>query len=67
MEAVDDITGRISNVIKRSYSEISNGYTFFEGNTGQQRVPKHFLEDSLIRLPSPSTIGSGLPANWNAR
>ena len=30
MEAVDDITGRISNIIKRSYFEISRGYTFFE-------------------------------------
>jgi len=118
MEAVDDITGRISNAIKRNYSEISKGYTFFEdgdvlfakitpcmqngksaiaqnlidgvgfgstefhvlrprnnltkewiyyyvrttkfrkeakdhfeGSAGQQRVPKHFLEDSLIPLP----------------
>ena len=30
MGAVDDVTGRISNIIKRTYSEISKGYTFFE-------------------------------------
>lgn len=30
MEAVDELTGRITKNIARSYSEVSNGYTFFE-------------------------------------
>ena len=30
MESIDEITGSISNLLDRSYDEVSKGYTYFE-------------------------------------